>query len=252
MALKVLCVIPSRIGSTRLQRKPLSPLGDRTMIEWVYGAAKACLDIDKVIVATDSEEIAKLIEKRGGEVAMTDPAIATGSDRVAAVAKDHPNYNVVINLQGDEPFMRPDMLSTLIKPFKEGKNPAMSTLCFDLNFDKFYQSPDAVKVLVNKNKQALYFSRSPIPFLREDIKALPVYHHMGVYAYDSEFLQTYTQLEQTPFELAEKLEQLRALENGYAIDVEKITRNTLEINTEEELLAARKKIEEEGLVAFDA
>ena len=245
--MKVLCVIPSRISSTRLPRKPLANIAGTPMIAWVHAAAVACPNIDKTLVATDSEEIARVITHVGGEVVMTDPNIQTGSDRVAAVSAQYPEYDVVLNLQGDEPFMKPEMLSTLIHPFTVHSDLKMATLCYPLDFEKFYHSPDIVKVILNQKSQALYFSRSPIPYQRASVQNLPVYHHIGLYAYQRDFLASYTKLPQTPLEQSEKLEQLRAMEHGYVIHVEKIQEKTLDVNTPEELEAAQKKALAENL-----
>ena len=128
----ILCVIPSRIGSTRLPKKPLLPIQGKPMIQWVYENASCCQIITKVIVATDSEEIAEVIHGINGNVMMTDAALPTGSDRVASVAEHYPDMDVIINLQGDEPFIRPKMLEQLVMPFLLGENPDMTTLAFSL------------------------------------------------------------------------------------------------------------------------
>jgi len=240
--MKILCVIPSRIGSTRLSRKPLADIAGKPMIQRTYEKAMTCPDIDKVIVATDSEEIADVITQLGGHVEMTDPSIATGSDRVAVVANRYPQADVIINLQGDEPFIKSHMLSTLVSPYLNGENPPMTTLACPLLYETEYDNPEIVKVLINHRGEALYFSRSPIPYFREsrtNLPPMPVWHHQGLYAYRRDFLETYTHLPQTPLELAEKLEQLRALEHGYAIRVCTVNEQTLEINTPEELERAQ-------------
>ncbi|MFI4955117.1 MAG: 3-deoxy-manno-octulosonate cytidylyltransferase [Gammaproteobacteria bacterium] len=237
---KILCVIPSRIGSTRLIRKPLALLAGKTMVQRTYEAACTCPAFTKVVVATDSEEIAEVIRNCGGNIVMTDSTIETGSDRVAFVAKQFPEMDIIVNLQGDEPFVRQEMLTALVQPYLNGERPEMTTLANPLDFSKQYHSPDMVKVIVDKNHNALYFSRSPIPYQREVIQNIPVYHHQGMYAFTRDFLMTYTQLPQTPLELSEKLEQLRALENGYKIRVCVTEHKTLEINTPEELTQAQE------------
>lgn len=239
----IMCIIPARIGSTRLPRKPLAMIGDKPMIQRTYEGAAHCTDIDRVMVATDSEEIKEVVEACGGTVVMTPENLMTGSDRVAFVAKEFPDADVVINLQGDEPFIKASMLSALLKPYIEGEDPDMATLAHPLDFDKAYQTPDFVKVLYDKQGYAIYFSRSPIPYFRNQTTDVPVLHHMGVYAFRSDVLQKYTQLPQTKLEVAESLEQLRALEHGYRIKVCEVPEGTLEINTPEELAQAQ------GLVA---
>jgi len=237
--MKILCVIPSRIGSTRLARKPLLPIQGKPMIAWVYENASRCNVIQDFVVATDSEEIAKVITDIGGNVIMTDPEIKTGSDRVAVVAQHYPDADVIINLQGDEPFIKPFMLEQLVMPYLIGEKPDMTTLAYPLDMTHKYKDPGSVKVLVDLRGNAIYFSRSPIPYFRSEGTA-PVYHHMGLYAFRRDFLLTFTSLPQTPLEKIESLEQLRALEHGYRIRVCLTEERTLEINTYEEYLQAQQ------------
>jgi 3-deoxy-manno-octulosonate cytidylyltransferase (CMP-KDO synthetase) len=240
--MKILCVIPSRIGSTRLARKPLADIAGKPMIQRTYEKAIQCPVIDKVVVATDSEEIAEVITKIGGEVEMTDPDLPTGSDRVAVVAKRYKDAEIIINLQGDEPFIKPHMLTTLVSPYLEGETPPMTTIACPLIYETEYNNPDIVKVLINLRGEAILFSRAAIPFFRESRELLPdmpVWHHQGLYAYRRDFLDIYTRLPQTPLELAEKLEQLRALEHGFTIRVSTVTEQSLEINTPDELVRAQ-------------
>lgn len=231
--MKILCVIPSRIGSTRIPRKPLLPIQGKPMIQWVYENACQSPHFSKVIVATDSHEIASVIQGLGGHALMTDPQIQTGSDRVAAVAEHYPDMDVVLNLQGDEPFIKPKMLEQLISPYLAGEMPEMTTLASPLLADDM-NNPGAVKVITDLNHNALYFSRSPIPYFRTQATQAPVYHHLGLYAFRRDFLLHYCKLPQTPLEKIESLEQLRALEHGYKIRVCLTTEKTLEINTQEE------------------
>jgi len=239
--MKILCVIPSRIHSTRIARKPLLPIQGKPMIAWVYENAKRCKALTDVIVATDSEEIAEVITARGGKIVMTDPALTTGSDRVAVVAKQYPDFDVVINLQGDEPFIKPRMLEQLVAPYLAGEMPEMTTLAYPLHMDTKYHEAGAVKVITDLNGNAIYFSRAPIPYFRQPGVA-PVYHHMGLYAFRRDFLLHYTTLPQTPLEKIESLEQLRVLEHGFKIRVCLTEDRTLEINTPEEYEEAQKFI----------
>ncbi|MFA6037995.1 MAG: 3-deoxy-manno-octulosonate cytidylyltransferase [Legionellales bacterium] len=237
--LKILCVIPARIGSTRLPRKPLALLAGKPMVQRTYEAAKTCPAFTEVVVATDSEEIATIIKNCGGTVVMTDASIETGSDRVAFVARQYKDMDIIVNLQGDEPFVIEPMLTALIQPYLNGERPGMTTLANPLDFDGQYQSPDFVKVIIDQFDNALYFSRAPIPYQREIIEDIPVYHHQGMYAFTRDFLLKFTGLSQTPLELSEKLEQLRALEHGFKIRVCLTPHKTLEINTPEELEQAQ-------------
>jgi 3-deoxy-manno-octulosonate cytidylyltransferase (CMP-KDO synthetase) len=242
--LRTLCVIPARLNSTRLPRKMLAMLGEQCLIQKTYLQARQCSAIDQLVVATDSDEIASVVKEVGGEVVMTPADIQTGSDRVAYVAKEYSDMDVIINLQGDEPFIQPETLTELIAPYHNGENPVMATIGNALDFEKEYLTPDMVKVIIDQQGYAIYFSRAPIPYLRQDIRkngeSLPVLHHIGLYAYQRDFLLHYTKMPQTPLEKTELLEQLRALENGYKIKVSETTHRTLEINTPAELEIAQK------------
>lgn len=231
---KILCVIPSRIASTRIPRKPLLPIQGKPMVQWVYENASRCKAISKVVVATDSEEIAAIIRKAGGTVEMTDPNIQTGSDRAAVVAEKYPEMDVIINLQGDEPFIKPRMLEQLVSPWLAGENPEMTTLAYPLDMKTKYKEPGSVKVITDLNGNALYFSRSPIPYFRTEQRGVPVYNHIGLYAFTRDFLLKYKTMPQTPLEKTESLEQLRVLEHGHKIRVCLTEDKTLEINTPEE------------------
>ncbi len=235
--MKILCVIPSRIRSTRLPRKPLLPIQGKPMIQWVYENARRCSLLTDVIVATDSDEIAQVVRGISGKVLMTDPELPTGSERVAAVAEQYPDMDVVINLQGDEPFIKPRMLEQLVAPYLAAEMPEMTTLAYPLEKDKYHE-PGAVKVITDLQSNAIYFSRAPIPYFRIEGPA-PVYHHMGLYAFRRDFLMLYKSLPQTPLEQAELLEQLRVLEHGYKIRVCLTEEKTMEINTPEEYEAAQ-------------
>lgn len=230
--MKILCVIPSRIGSTRLPRKALLPIQGKPMVQWTYENASRCTRLSKVVVATDNLEIAEVITRAGGTVEMTDMTIPTGSDRAAVVAERYPDMDIIINLQGDEPFIKPQMLDTLIQPYLQGERPDMTTLAYPL-LPHEYADPGVVKIVTDINQNALYFSRAFIPYQRQ-ATSVSLYHHMGVYAFRRDFLKLYTTLPQTPLELTESLEQLRALEHGYRIRVCSTINRTLEINTPEE------------------
>jgi 3-deoxy-manno-octulosonate cytidylyltransferase (CMP-KDO synthetase) len=231
--MKILCVIPSRIASTRLPRKAVLPIQGKPMIQWTYENAARCTMLTDLIVATDSHEIADIITRMGGKVEMTDPDLPTGSERVAAVAERYPEMDVVINLQGDEPFIKPSMLENLIAPYLAGETPDMTTLASQLDKATNYHEPGAVKVITDLKHNAIYFSRSPIPYYRTQESA-PVYHHIGLYAFRRDFLMLYKTLPKTPLEKVESLEQLRVLEHGYKIRVCFTNEKTLEINTPEE------------------
>lgn len=209
------------------------------MIQWTYENASRCSILSDLIVATDSHEIADVITRIGGKVEMTDPDLPTGSERVAAVAERHTDADVVINLQGDEPFIKPSMLEKLVSPYLSGETPDMTTLAYHLDKASKYHEPGAVKVITDMNSNAIYFSRSPIPYYRTQETA-PVFHHMGLYAFRRDFLMLYKTLPQTPLEKVESLEQLRVLEHGYKIRVCFTEDKTLEVNTQEEYELAQQ------------
>lgn len=227
--LKILCVIPSRINSTRLPRKAVLPIQGKPMVLWSYENALRCKEFTKVVVATDSQEIADIITQVGGSVVISQEEFSTGSDRVAAVAENYPEMDVIVNLQGDEPFLRPSMITSMLTPYLTGSSPDMTTLAFPL-LPNEYDNPGIVKIVCNLKNQALYFSRANIPYQR-NANVANLYHHLGAYAFSSNFLKIYTKLTPTPLELTESLEQLRALEHGYNITVCHTNFRTLEINT---------------------
>ena len=239
--MKILAVIPARYNSTRLPGKPLAIIGDRPMVQRVYEAAKSCPDFSKVVVATDSEIIADYVGNFGGEVEMTSSDCATGTDRVAEVALRYPEMNAIANVQGDQPFVTPQMLTQLISPYLKGELLAMTTLGCPLDMDKAYLDSNSVKVVCDRLGNALYFSRAPIPYFRNSGEA-PVFHHLGLYAFEKNFLAQYAQMKPTPLEECEGLEQLRVLENGFSIRVCITQKAVLEVNTPDDLVQAQALI----------
>lgn len=236
----VLCVVPSRLNSSRLPKKALLPIQGKPMVQWAYENAARCPFFSEVIVATDSEEIAETIQKIGGKVAMTSSELQNGTERVAVVAERYPEMDVVINVQGDGPFIKPSMLERLLVPYFNGEMPDMATLAFPLQKDK-HQDPAAVKVVLDVHGNAIYFSRLPIPYCKTD-QANHVYHHMGVYAFRRDFLLKYASLPPTPLEKAESLEQLRVLEHGHKVRVCLTTEGALDINTPQEYHQAQQLV----------
>lgn len=249
MAIQILAVIPARYESQRFPGKPLVKIGEgagaRTMVQRVFEAAKSCPDFARVIVATESEKIAECVRAFGGEVELTADTHETGTDRIAEVAARHPEYEVVVNVQGDQPFVRANMLSQLVEPYVKGATredlPDMTTLSCPLDLAQDLDNPNVAKVICDRNSNALYFSRAPIPYFRKTLQA-PVYHHLGLYAFRADFLAKYTQLAPTPLEQCESLEQLRVLEHGYRIRVCQTETAIMEINTPEDLKMAQSLI----------
>lgn len=232
-----LAVIPARYASSRYPGKPLVPIAGRPMIEWVYGAARACPAFDAVVVATDDERVAACVHGFGGAVELTGAHHETGTDRVAEVAARYPSMDVVANVQGDQPCVSAAMLATLLQPYAKGRQPPMATLACPLDLATGYNDPNTVKVILNQRGEALYFSRAPIPHFRTSGEA-PVYHHLGLYAFERRFLATYHQLTPTPFERCEALEQLRVLEHGFSIAVSITPDAVPEVNTPDDVALA--------------
>lgn len=243
---KVLGIIPARYASTRLPGKPLLTIGDKTIIRHVYERSLEVLP--EVIVATDDERIASEVKCFGGNVVMTLPTHKSGTDRIReALDKFDGSYDVVINIQGDEPFVSPGHLRGLIDAFKE-KNTDIATLIHPYHDGATMEeisNPNHVKVVTASNGLALYFSRYPIPYFRNyegDLKSAPVkyYRHIGLYAFRSEVLRAVTELPVSPLEACEGLEQLRWLEAGYRIRTIQTQEISIGIDTPEDLALAQE------------
>lgn len=251
--MKFIGIIPARYASTRFPAKPLAMLGGKPVIQRVYEQVNGVLD--DACVATDDERIEAAVKAFGGKVVMTSTAHKSGTDRVQeAFEKIGQGYDVVVNIQGDEPFIQPSQLeavkacfadeatqiATLVKPFVEADG------------WEALQNPNSPKVVVDGRMNALYFSRSVIPYLRgvekeEWLKKHTYYKHIGLYAYRAEVLREITRLPQSPLELAESLEQLRWLENGYCIKVGITDVETIGIDTPEDLEKAEKFLQSHNL-----
>jgi 3-deoxy-manno-octulosonate cytidylyltransferase (CMP-KDO synthetase) len=235
---KTLCVIPARYASTRLPGKPLVKIGGSTMIERVYKRARQVKDIDEVIVATDDERILQTVEKFGGIAVMTDPALPSGTDRVYQAIREK-NAGIIVNLQGDEPFVEPDVLHKLVQVFENDQIQIATPVC-KIDNDGEYHNPNVVKVVRDAEGFALYFSRSQIPFFRDWKEQKSngggiCYKHIGIYAYRKECLAQLTRLNESTLEKAEKLEQLRFLEHGYRIYTVLTDYNSISVDTEDDL-----------------
>lgn len=232
--MKAICVIPARYSSTRLPGKPLKDICGVPMICRVYERASRAKSVAEVIVATDDERILQAVEKNSGRAMMTRADHKTGTDRLAEVAEKFSDVEVVINVQGDEPLIEPSLIDELIAEFVKDKNLQMATVATELKDADEMNNPNNVKVVVDKNNDALYFSRSLIPYPRNVGKS-PVFKHIGIYAYRRQFLIDYAKMEPTPLEQSESLEQLRALENGFKIRVIKSSCRFVGVDTEEDL-----------------
>ncbi|MBE9468920.1 MAG: 3-deoxy-manno-octulosonate cytidylyltransferase [Bacteroidetes bacterium] len=240
--MKFIGIIPSRYASTRFPGKPLVDIYGKTMIRRVY--EQTAKIIDTVVVATDDERIEKEVKKFGGNVIMTSKNHKSGTDRCAeAIDKfqelKNEKFDVIINIQGDEPFIDPEQIKKIISCFDDEETQIATLIKPINNIDDIF-NPNKPKVLINKNKQAIYFSRSPIPFVRNFDKNLWIdkhqfYNHIGLYAYKYDVLKEITKLQQSSLEIAESLEQLRWIENDYKIRVEITQNESVSIDTPEDL-----------------
>ena len=228
--MNVLAVIPARLASTRLPRKVLLRETGKPLIQHVWEGVRACKAIDRIVVATDAEEVADAVKAFGGEAVLTSPACASGTDRVAEAAAAYAEAEIVINVQGDEPEMSPEPLYALVEGMKAQPAADMGTVAVPWPDGVPLDDPGFVKVVTDVNGYALYFSRSAIPFYRDATERV-YWKHVGLYAYRAAFLQSYARMPQTPLEQAESLEQLRALENGHRIAVFKTRYTGYEVNT---------------------
>ena len=229
----IACIIPARYGSTRLPGKPLAMIGDKPMIQRVYEQVSKATEIGQIIVSTDDQRVYDAVVAFGGQAMMTRPDHLTGTDRLAEVAATHTEIDVIINVQGDEPLIDANVIDALAREFKEDSSLQMGTVGCPL-LEEEYNEPSAVKVIVNRLGNAMYFSRSLIPYPRNAFVQPPL-KHVGMYGYQRQFLLDYAKMEPTPAELTVSLEQLRALENGYTIRVITTDQRFVGVDTPEDL-----------------
>ena len=213
--MKILAVIPARYESSRFPGKPLVDLHGKPMIQHVYERVQQVPSVGQVLVATDDERIINAVRAFGGQACMTSPDHPTGTDRIVEVIHNQ-HCEWVLNVQGDEPTIAPDVLETLIqRALADGSCP-MATLVFRSDDPNTWHDPHVVKAILAQNQQALYFSRSPVPYARDQVFR-GCWKHFGVYLYRRDFLLEFANWPSTPLEQQEQLEQLRVLENGYSI-----------------------------------
>jgi 3-deoxy-manno-octulosonate cytidylyltransferase (CMP-KDO synthetase) len=233
----ILGVIPSRWGSTRFPGKPLHLIAGKPLVQHVWEQCKRCTRLDEIIVATDDERIREAVIRFGGKVAMTSPHHPTGTDRIAEAARAVPQATHLVNIQGDEPLIDPALIDELAAAMTADPTLDMATAANPLDpADPAIHDPNVVKVAVTLAGRALYFSRSPLPYFRHPVAGLPVLRHKGIYAYQRSFLERFITWPPSPLELAESLEQLRALENGASIQVLLTTDSSPGVDTPEQAL----------------
>lgn len=241
---RTVAIIPARYGSERLPGKPLAEIAGTPMIVRVMQRAAQATLVHDVIVATDDERIAEAVRAHGGTAVLTPVDIRSGSDRIAFVARSLADAVIIVNVQGDEPFIPPAMIDQAVRPLVQDPSIEVGTLVKRIATANELHNPSLPKVVLGANGDCLYFSRSPIPFGRdisdaELITGFPVYRHIGLYAFRREFLLRYATMEQTPLERAEKLEQLRILESGHRIHAEITAFDSIAVDTQQDLERAR-------------
>ena len=239
---RVIGVVPARLASTRLARKVLREIAGRPLLAWVYQAAADACIFDRLIIAVDSDEVADLCRVEGWDFRVTPPELASGTDRVHAVSRMLAREDetirddaIFVNIQGDEPMLRREHFQALLRPFTRA-GVTVSTLRTPCRAEDV-QNPNVVKVVVDHNGKALYFSRAPIPWDRDGRGEIAYWKHLGLYAYMRHTLDRFPCLPSSRLEAAERLEQLRLLENGISIHVEPIEFDTVGVDTEADLNA---------------
>lgn len=237
--MEAIAVIPARYAARRFPGKPLALILGKPMIQWVYENAAKCKIVDRVIVATDNSDIADTVKGFGGEVCMTAATHKTGTDRVAEVAKSI-EAQVVINVQGDEPLLPSEAIEQAAVALLNEKDVCIGTLKTKIRNKKDISDPNIVKVVTDSRGFALYFSRSPIPFVRSERSDFDFFRHIGLYVYNRDFLLKYTALQQSDLEKAENLEQLRALSYGFKIKVTETDYYPLGVDVPEDIHRVEK------------
>ena len=238
-------IIPARFASTRLKGKPLVDIGGKPMIQHTYESVKKSKLLSDVIIAVDDERVYDAAKKFGANVKMTPKELSTGTDRIAYVAKKLTTAEIIVNIQGDEPFIPGKMIDQAIEPLLFDRKVMVSTLAKRIKEVSELNSPSIPKVVFDYQNNALYFSRSPIPYIRDvvsdkqKLKVADIYKHIGLYVFRKQQLLKFTKMKQTDLEKFEKLEQLRLLENNIKIKVVVTEEESLSIDTEEELETAR-------------
>ncbi|MBI3589802.1 MAG: 3-deoxy-manno-octulosonate cytidylyltransferase [Candidatus Melainabacteria bacterium] len=242
-------IIPARYESIRFPGKPLALISGKPMIEWVLSAAKKSKLANKIIVATEDKRIFDFVkEKLNAEACLTSKDHKCGTDRITEVVKKHPDVKYIVNLQGDEPLMPPEYIDKVLEPLLESSSIQMSSLVAPITNPEELNNPNIVKAVVDKDGFALYFSRSQIPYNRDNRKNIQYYKHIGIYAYTRETILQFSLLPQSSLEIAEQLEQLRALENGIKIKLAVVPKSYPAVDRPEDV----KVVESLQLINFSS
>ena len=234
---KTIAFIPARYDSTRFPGKPLALIAGTPMIQHVYERAMRCPEVSEVYVATDDERIRSCVNGFGGKAVMTDPGHRSGTDRIceAALSVGVAPDDIVVNIQGDQPTFPPEIIGLMVAPFHEDPSVVMTTLKYGIVDEEEIDNPNHVKVVTDNLGRALYFSRFPVPFVRDAAPDAVRYKHLGFYGYRMEFLTRFTRLPEGVLESLEKLEQLRALEHGFRITVVETEYDSAEVDVPEDV-----------------
>ena len=245
---EVVGIIPARYDSKRLPGKPLALIQDRPMIQHVYERAARAASLQRLLVATDDARIQQAVARFGGEVLMTSGDHKSGTDRVAEAARQLmlSDQAIVVNIQGDEPLLRAETIDGLVDTLQAKTDVNMATLAHPSTDNNDFHDPAVVKVVLDSEGRALYFSRAPIPALTEASSAPKYYKHLGFYGYRNGFLQEFTKLLPGVLENQEKLEQLRALEHGFRISVVITPHDSVSVDTPEDLALVRNILDKSG------
>mgnify|MGYP003575800768 CR=1 FL=1 len=252
--MSVVAIIPARYGSTRLPGKPLADIGGKPMIQHVYESTSKAPGLERVLVATDDRRIEQTVKSFGGEVVMTSSRHTSGTDRLAEVARKI-KADWLVNVQGDLPFVHAETIARAVGPIRRNPRVPMGTGCTRIYDAEEWRNPNIVKVLTDRAGFALYFSRAPIPYVRQGTlqpfgtqkrvragRRLWGYRHLGLYVYKHDFLLRFARLRPTALERVESLEQLRALENGYRIYVAEVDERSIEVDTPADLKKAARYV----------
>lgn len=246
---KVYAIIPARFASTRLPGKPLVDLAGKSMIQRVYEQAKKAKLVDEVIVTTDDNRIEEVVNSFNGRVVMTPKEIKSGSDRIAMVAKNLDDADIIVNVQGDEPLIPPEMIDEAIFPLIHDDSIEVATLIKVITDEDDLKNPNIPKVVLDEEDYAIYFSRLPIPYFRERenhdewLKSHTYYKHIGLYVFRKKFLLMFTSWHESLLERAEKLEQLRIIENGYKIKAVVTEYDSIPVDTPEDVERVKQILE---------
>lgn len=243
---KVLGVIPARYGSTRFPGKVLSMIGPKPMVQWVYEAAIRCKEIEKLVIATDDERVREKAVAFGADVLMTSVEHKTGTDRLTEVAEYYTDYDIIVNIQGDEPGVEPELVDGLVRLKIQHPDWEVATAARPFEEQEDPLIPNRVKVVISRKNRALYFSRSLIPFPRNK-SDLQVLLHLGIYAYQRDFLMRFKTLPVSGLENTESLEQLRVLENDFTMGVHIVEGSLPGVDTPDDLVKISAIFKSRGL-----